>query len=268
VLEIIVLTLIIIAAFVAASWYAHNRSQARARAFEDELNQNKTPDEADFEARFDALFEQELAQTSGGTEASSEQVQADLFEEAVDKPNSEPELAPMSAEPEQIIPEADEETLSAVQDWDMVVAFTIMAQEDNWFSGNQIQSAFEQHDLHFGDMHIFHKYTAGSRKQTLFSVANILDPGTLAPDELASLSTPGLLIFTRLPGPINGLTLFDDLMDVANSLTLTLGGILCDEKREPVDESNLERMRTQILEYQLAEQAENEQHTHDYLNRH
>jgi cell division protein ZipA len=262
VLEIIFLTLFIIAAFVAASWYAHHRSQARARAFEKELDFHNEESGGNFQAQFDALLDNELSEQP--TSNSDDSPQPDLFAEPVadsviDKP-VKTEAAPLSSD------EAEE--TSAVADWDMVIAFTIMAPEGQSFKGQALKTAFESHDLHFGDMHIFHKYTAGSHKQSLFSVANIIEPGTLVPDTFPTLTTPGLLVFTRLPGPINGLTLFDDLMDVSHSLTSALGGVLCDEQRTPVDDAVLESMRSRILDYQMAIEAETSQQTNDYLDRH
>jgi cell division protein ZipA len=127
-----------------------------------------------------------------------------------------------------------------------------------------VKAALEKHDLHFGDMQIYHKFNAGSRKQTLFSVANILDPGTLLPDKFVSMTTPGLLIFARLPGPVNGLALFDDLLDTAQGLSEQLDGALCDETRQPVTDEVLESMRGKILNYQMAQQADNSSLSNDY----
>jgi cell division protein ZipA len=139
-----------------------------------------------------------------------------------------------------------------------------MAESGKAFTGRAVKAALEKHDLHFGDMQIYHKFNAGSRKQTLFSVANILDPGTLLPDKFVSMTTPGLLIFARLPGPVNGLALFDDLLDTAQGLSEQLDGVLCDETRQPVTDEVLESMRGKILNYQMAQQADNSSLSNDY----
>ncbi|HCC82405.1 MAG TPA: cell division protein ZipA, partial [Methylophaga sp.] len=136
-------------------------------------------------------------------------------------------------------------------------ALTIMAPESQMFTGRAIKSALEQQEMHFGDMQIYHRYTVNNRRQTLFSVANILDPGTLLPDQLISMKTPGLLMFARLPGPVNGLTVFDSMLDTAQQLTAYLGGILCDEKREPITDKHLEAARNRIFELNLSLQAGN-----------
>ncbi|WP_297811312.1 cell division protein ZipA C-terminal FtsZ-binding domain-containing protein [uncultured Methylophaga sp.] len=256
-LEIIVLTLVIVVAFIATSWYSHQRSQERAKAFERELEIDEARDNESFEQRFDALFDQELHQGEDNEadavrETDRPPQEPDLFDDQVHEP--QPQAEPQSAED------------SEVADWDMVVAFTIMAQEGKAFTGRAVKSALDNHDLHFGDMQIYHKFHAGSRKQVLFSVANILDPGTLLPDKFVSMNTPGLLVFSRLPGPVNGLALFDDLLETAQGMNDQLGGILCDESRQPLSDEALEAMRSKILNYQMSVQAESNQHSNDYFN--
>jgi len=145
---------------------------------------------------------------------------------------------------------------------DLVIALTIMAADNEKFAGRAIKAALESSNLHFGDLQVYHRFTAGARKQSIFSVANILDPGTLLPDKFTSLSTPGLLIFARLPGPVNGLAMFDDLLETAQSITEKLGGTLSDDAREPISESRLEAMRSRIFHLNFAIHNEN----NDYSN--
>ena len=258
-LEIIILTVIIVVAFIATSWYTHQRSQERAKAFERELDE--TRDDESFQQRFDALFEEkkqlvEEAALPPDTERLTDtpEIEPDLFDE--------PRTAPSKgeAQPEEQTPQTSE------ADWEMVVAFTIMAGTGTMFSGRAVKAALDQHDLHFGDMQIYHKYHPGSAKQTLYSVANILDPGTLLPDKFVSMKTPGLLLFARLPGPVNGLALFDDLLDTARSITDRLGGELCDETRRPITDDALEQMRGRILNYQMSAQTEDNAQSNDYYN--
>ncbi len=256
-LEIIVLTLIVIVAFIVTSWYAHQRSQERAQAFERELDEHR--DDEGFQQRFDALFEQEM------DEPAMQQSASVKSERVTDTPDLEPDLfdeaVPLS---EQVQAESEPEIAEAEADWDMVIAFTIMAESGKAFTGRAVKAALEQHDLRFGDMQIYHKYNTGSRKQTLFSVANIIDPGTLLPDKFVSMTTPGLLIFARLPGPVNGLALFDDLLDTARGISEQLDAILCDETRQPLTDEALEASRSKILDYEFAAQADNTSLSNDY----
>jgi cell division protein ZipA len=161
---------------------------------------------------------------------------------------------PMSVENEAKPPRKDSD--------DLVIALTIMAPENERFAGRAIKAALESANLHFGDLQVYHRFTAGARKQSIFSVANILDPGILLPDKFTSLTTPGLLIFARLPGPVNGLAMFDDLLETAQAITEKLGGTLSDDAREPISESRLEAMRSRIFHLNFAIHNEN----NDYSN--
>lgn len=255
-LEIIALTLVIVVAFVAASWYAHQRSQQRAKAFERELDISERFDDDEFEQRFDALLDSELQQREVAHEAPEHDATPDLF--------AGENAATSGDEAESAMPEND--ISDSPTAWDMVIALTIMAPPSSVFTGRAVKAALDGHDMHFGDMQIYHRFTPGPRRQVLFSAANILDPGTLLPDKFVSMSTPGLLLFARLPGPVNGMALFDDLLDTARGMSDRLGGILCDDQRQPLDDETLEAMRARILDFQMTLQAEQTQHPNDYFN--
>lgn len=237
-LEIILLSIVILVALVIGGWYTHSRQQQRAQEFERELDRFDTTENNDFHARFDSVLAQDTVEL-----ADSERARSSLAEQDID------------AEFDQLDSDVDFE--GEAPDWEMVVALTIMAPESQMFTGRAVKSALDQQEMHFGDMQIYHRYALNNRRQILFSIANILDPGTLLPDQLISMKTPGLLMFARLPGPVNGLTVFDSMLDSAQQLTLNLGGILCDEKREQITEKHLEATRNRIFELNLSLQADN-----------
>ncbi len=261
-LEIIVLTIGLFAVFAGIAWYAHMRSQKMSKLLDLDAEDTDLDDDNYDGDSFDALYEQELKQHQNVSLEDEDTVS--LSASAVQAaPRQEP-LATTSnqsmteSQPEPAIEEMNMD-MAQEHDWDMVVSFTIVAMEGEQFSGKAIKSSLDNLDLHFGDMQIYHRYTPGTQKQTLFSVANILDPGTLLPDTMATMTTPGLLIFARLPGPTNGLSLFDDLLDTAQKLAATLGGVLSDEQRQPIDDASLEEIRGRIFSLNLSLQTESNQ---------
>jgi len=279
VLDIIILTIVVLTAFIAVSWYAHHKSQQRAEAFEKELDMTEEHDGENFQQRFDALFEQELHEHdekvpmdasvesrfedasdvfSQTNNSDDQQTTSEAHNEVENTLNTPTELAEEEPDP------VDEEV--SQNDWDMVIAFTIMAPESELFSGKAVKAALENQSLHFGDMQIYHRYYSDIKKQPLFSVANIIDPGTLLPDAFVSMKTPGLLLFSRFPGPVSGMALFDQLLECARSITFDLSGILCDETREPVTDDHIETLRARIFDYEKSLQAESSQDSNDYFN--
>ena len=105
-------------------------------------------------------------------------------------------------------------------------------------------------------MNSYHRMTKGAHKQSLLSISNIIDPGTFNPQDTSSMTTPCVVIFAKLPGPVNGLTLFDDVLETAQYLTEQLDGVLCDELRKPVTQNTLETMRSKIFSLNLSLQTE------------
>lgn len=281
-LDIAVVIILIIVAFAGVAWYGNRSSQQRTKLLE-EINDIE-PELGDGD-QFGALFDQELQQQSIDNDhfeidaepkiTLSESVQpvatAQTKETHIsvtiddDLDETEQVIEQNTAEPQEDI-ELDDmpEEPTAINEWDMVISFTVMARDEQFFSGKSIKATLESLDLHFGDLQIFHRTLPGLRKQTLFSVANILDPGTLNPDSFATMQTPGLLVFARLPGPVNGLTLFDDLLDVAQKMTDKLDGTLCDESRQVLSQSAIEAMRNRILNLNLQLQAEQSNYNNDY----
>jgi cell division protein ZipA len=261
VLEIFVITIGLFVAFIAVAWFAHIRTKKASQLLDlDSESTGDTADENYSGESFDALYEQELKQRQP-------QQSADIHSEPTISLSAAAQTASTASAPvlnstEPTIQQTEmklDSSPSPEQDWEMVISFTIMAMPGEQFSGRAVKSTLETLDMHFGEMQLFHRYTAGVQKQSLFSVANIIDPGTLMPDNFATMNTPGLLIFARLPGPTNGLALFDDLLDTAQKMAATLGGALSDEKREPVDDSTIEEMRSRILSLNLRLQAESNQ---------
>lgn len=241
-LEIIILIIVVLLAIAVVGFVSYQRNQKLAIDFERELDHNDDAS-SDFHARYDAVF------------ARDDDVDYDDNPVTLDgeKPSPEvkPDFAPDVAEP--VIPEPTEpsEPTTPEPDWDLVIALTVMAPKDRLFTGRAVKNALDNQDLHFGEMQIYHRFTLGSRKQSLFSVVNIVDPGTFLPAELISMKTPGILLFARLPGPVNGLAVLDAMLDCATQMAEHLDGVVCDEQRQPLTDQALESVRARIFELNL-----------------
>lgn len=121
-----------------------------------------------------------------------------------------------------------------------VIALTVMAREDKLFSGPLVLKVLQEVGLEHGDMGLFHYHLAG-RREPLFSVANLLEPGSFQLSEIATLQTPGLLLFMRLPAIVEGELALQTLLQKARQMAAQLSATLCDEQRLPLDEETLAR---------------------------
>ena len=102
----------------------------------------------------------------------------------------------------------------------------------------------------FGELGIFHYHVGQSLEgEALFSVANVLKPGTLEPAAMETFETPGLVMFMGLPGPSNPMIAFDTMIKAARHLAKQLDGELRDDRRSVLTEQTVQHQREQIQEY-------------------
>ncbi len=130
---------------------------------------------------------------------------------------------------------------------DLIVVLNIMAHQGQVFDGAAIVNATHDAGLVFGEMQIFHYIYNGA---PLFSLANALNPGSFDINTIESAATPGLTLFLRLPGPIDGLAAFDRMYSVATQMASTLGGEVCDARRAVLTAQALEKQRDEVAEHQ------------------
>jgi cell division protein ZipA len=135
---------------------------------------------------------------------------------------------------------------------DKVVTLYVMAPGGVPFPGSFIMDAMSEARLEHGDMQIFHRQEAyNGGKRTLFSVANLVEPGTFDPDAMETFSTPGLVLFLTLPGPFDAVRAFDAMVESARSLAVSLKGTVCDATRSVLTNQTIGHMREDIIDFQL-----------------
>jgi hypothetical protein len=108
--------------------------------------------------------------------------------------------------------------------------------------------AMQKYNLTHGDMKIFHRLTEGSQ-QPLFSVANMVEPGNFDIEKLATMKTPGLTLFLRLPRTFDALHALDEMWTTAKGLANELNADILDRNRQPFSSQKQQRMRDEVLEY-------------------
>lgn len=123
---------------------------------------------------------------------------------------------------------------------DNVVSLTVMATHSCRFAGYDLINALQDNHLHHGDYDIYHRHKYKNGKGPLyFSVASVVDPGTLNPKDLANISTPGVVLFLPTNTPKHDRIVFKHALATAHNLAKTLGGIVCNEKRIPLTEQSM-----------------------------
>ncbi len=143
---------------------------------------------------------------------------------------------------EAFAPLPTEETGS--QPVEQLLVLSLIAQDGEVFTGPTLSDLFEQLDLHYGDMRIFHRIDAASG-ESVFSIASIIEPGYFDLETLHELRTPGLVLFMRLPGPVAGAEAFEDMYATVQSLAAAMEGRVGDQQRRLLNDASLAHMRAQ-----------------------
>lgn len=137
-----------------------------------------------------------------------------------------------------------------------VVVINVLAKKGEDFRGVALKKLFEACGLEFGDMDIYHRHeTPDTNSPVQFSVANAVEPGTFRPEDMESLTTPGISFFMSMPGPSNALQAFDFMLETAQCVVKNLGGDLKDERRSVMTQQTIEHCRSRIREFERKQRS-------------
>ncbi len=139
---------------------------------------------------------------------------------------------------------------------DKVVTLFVMAPPGVPFRGSFLMEAMGKAGLEFGDMQIFHQLLRhNGRDSVLFSVANMLEPGTFDPQSMDDFSTRGLVLFLQLPAPVDAVKAFDAMVAAARSLASSLEGSVYDSNQSVLTQQTVSHLREDVIDYQLRQRV-------------
>lgn len=152
---------------------------------------------------------------------------------------------------DEVPPASSEEPRRGEPSEELVIVLNVMAASEQTFPGTEVRKALEEVDLRHGDMRIFHHFGVGemSVDGPVFSVANILEPGFFELERMDAMATPGVCMFMRLPGPLDGRVAFELLLSTGRRLAQQLGGELRDETRSVLSLQKIAQIRERIGEF-------------------
>lgn len=134
---------------------------------------------------------------------------------------------------------------------DEVLIINVMARRDQKFTGEALLQGLLDEGLRFGEMDIFHRHESpDGHGKILFSVANMVVPGTFDLATMEQFDTPGVSIFLSLPIAGNSLEAYNLMAQTAQNLAAQLGGELKDENRSVMTRQTIEHGRQRVIEYE------------------
>lgn len=116
------------------------------------------------------------------------------------------------------------------------------------FRGPAIEKAFLSLHLRLGEMSIYHHHDGASGK-VLFSVASMVEPGSFPVDDIDAFATPGLTLFTQLPGARDGIEILEIMLQTAKRLAELLHGELQDERHNKLTGQMERHIAESIIEH-------------------
>lgn len=130
-----------------------------------------------------------------------------------------------------------------------VFMLNVMARSPAGFRGEDILHILLACDLRYGEMSFFHRHEQEKGRGAIqFSVANIMEPGVFDIDNMADVTTQGLVFFLTLPGPQDMMTAFDYMLETAQAVARNLGGDVLDESRSVLTKQTLDHARSRITD--------------------
>lgn len=138
-----------------------------------------------------------------------------------------------------------------------IVTLFVMAREGGHFSGPDLVVAAEKAGLEYGDMGIYHRLVDGKRELgPIFSVANMLKPGSFDLGRLDALRTPGVSFFMTLPAPVPALDAWDAMLPIAQRLAELLDGQVLDEERNALGRQRIAYIRDELRGWDRGHEGE------------
>lgn len=196
--------------------------------------------------QFEEPLDEELYYREEQQEAQQEGQQSEESElqqewEPEPEPESEPKPKPKS-----------EKEQSSMPDYNEVLVINVMAKPEREFAGVDVLQALLATGLRFGDMNIFHRHLDGrTSSPVVFSLANMVNPGTFDLNQISEFSTRGVCFFMTLPNVVTSMQAFDLMLDVAQRVRIALDGDLKDDNRSVMTAQTIEHYRQRVRDFDL-----------------
>jgi cell division protein ZipA len=128
-----------------------------------------------------------------------------------------------------------------------IVTLFVAARTGDTLAGSDVVVAAEKAGLQFGDMGIFHRPVLGKVVEgPVFSMANMVKPGSFDMSQLDSVRTPGVTLFMTLPGPLPALDAWEMLLPTAQRLAELLDAQVLDEGRNALGRQRISHIRDEL----------------------
>lgn len=142
------------------------------------------------------------------------------------------------------------------EEFDKIVTLYIAAKAGETLRGPDIVVAAEKTGLTYGHMNVFHRLVEGHPERgPVFSVANIMKPGSFEMATIQSLETPAIAFFLTLPAPVSALDAWETMLPTAQRMAELLDGVLLDESRNALGRQRIQHLRDELRAWDRQNEA-------------
>lgn len=191
--------------------------------------------------------DQGLAGLDAEPQLAAETPQIETTEEPVAEPSTEPEFAYSEEELRPAEPEPKKDPNAP----DDVFIVNVMAQSGRYLKGPALLASLNKIGMRYGDMNIFHRHLDNSGSgPIIFSLANMVNPGTFDLDSIEQLETRGVSIFMTVPCKGEPTKNFALMYKAAATLAKELDAIMLDDQRNPLTKQTVNHYEQRVREYE------------------
>lgn len=130
---------------------------------------------------------------------------------------------------------------------DVMIGINVISKDGGAFTGTKIRSLAEASGFKLEGGGVFN--FREENEDTTFTLQNY-EPTPFMPDNMRTLTTNGVTFLFDVPRIRNGERVFDQMTRLSEVFATTLGGIMVDDNRVPLNDSGLERIKHKVSEIQ------------------